>query len=82
MIFLLAFDRDLVKRDRPDQHTPFHTLDLTLHELPSDVELQVGIDDRSGSMGAELYLRYEMRAMRDKRTARIINTTVASVNAR
>ena len=32
----------------------------------TDAELRVGIDDRSGSMGVEPYLGYEMRAMRGK----------------
>ena len=34
--------------------------------LQSDAELRVGIDDRSRSMGKELYLGYEMHAIRYK----------------
>ena len=33
---------------------------------PVDAELRVEIDDRSGSVGEEPYLGYEMRAMRFK----------------
>ena len=39
---------------------------LGFHERVVDVELRVGIDDRSGSMGAKPYLGYDMRAMRGR----------------
>ena len=43
-----------------------HMEDITHISRGFDAELRVGIENHSASMGAELYLGYEMRAMRCK----------------
>ena len=41
----------------------YEVLSCLKSSIHNDAELRVKIDDRSGSMGSELYLGYEMRAM-------------------